>query len=729
MKTPYRSVFQITTAIAAGIATLLTLLAPLGYFSITYQYLIGTLDSQADISARNAASLVMANPEMWIFEQIRLAELLERRTESDTQEIRRIYNMRGEIIAESLEPLKPPILSRSHEIFDAGRPVATIEISRSIFPLILRTAGVFLLSLLLGILLFYALRQLPLNALRKAVDSLEESESSYRALYESMKEGMALYRISRTPDGTPVSFSLIEMNPACELILEKSRIELIGRDDTDLYKSLMNYFTEILQALKSGEPLSFEMTFKDQGRIFAVSVFYPDQEHFATLIEDITERKDSEEQIRKLAYYDSLTGLPNRLLMKDRLDQALARANRDNSRVAVLFLDLDRFKSVNDTLGHAHGDLLLIQVAHRLRDSLRDIDTLARLGGDEFIIILASCGEELNAAYVSQHILNNITATYTINSREVYTSASIGIAIFPDDAMDAHTLLKSADMAMYAAKESGRSGFHFYSSEMNQKAHYRMEMETSLRQAIESEQFYLEFQPIVNATDGSVVAAEALIRWDHPDKGRLMPDEFIPMAEESGLIVPLGDWVLRTACRKMKEWHDAGIPPFRLAVNISGRQFNNKGFVELVGKILTTTGANPQHLELELTETSLMANAESTIRDLFRLKELDLSIVMDDFGAGYSSLGYLKNFPIDRIKIDRSFVTDVCNNPEDRAIVEAIIAMAFRLKMFVIAEGVETAEQVAFFRSCNCDEIQGYYFHRPLTEEKLLTLLRAKTSR
>ncbi len=720
-----RSIHRVTTVIAGITAVLLSVLAPTSYFVISYQYMLGSLDAQAELNARAVTALVMANPTMWQFEQVRLAELLERRSSVGVPESRRILDRQGGIVAEHADPLVKPAVVRRHDIYDAGVSVATIEISRSLYPLMLKTAVVAVGSSLFGVFVFVVLRTIPLRAVRRAHNSLRESEEKFRSIYDSMKEGLALYRIVAGPDGRAASFCVIDVNPACESIFCRKRKDLIGRDGGELFSgAMLEYLPEIVRVIATGEPFMFELEDPEIQRSFNISVFSPQVGLFATLLEDVTERKKSEAQIQRLAYFDSLTGLPNRLLLLDRLDQSLARADREQGRVALLFIDLDHFKDINDTQGHASGDLLLTEVARRLGTCVRSTDTLARLGGDEFVILLSSIGGELNVVHVAQHLLEAIGPPFEINGRSVFSSASIGIALYPEDAQSVEALLSSADMAMYAAKESGRNTFHFFSQEMNRKAHDRMELETELRHALAQKDFLLEFQPIMDTAGARIVAVEALVRWQHPRLGRIMPDLFIPAAEDSGLIIPLGEWVLRSACQKMKEWHDAGLTMLRVAVNVSARQFSQSSFVDIVSGILDETGADASKLELELTETTLMVNADATVNTLFRLKELDLSIVVDDFGAGYSSLGYLKNFPIDRLKIDRSFVRDVCNNPNDRAIVEAIIAVANRLDLDVIAEGVETPEQLTFLQAQGCTEFQGYYFHRPLSEEQLRLLLR-----
>lgn len=725
MKTRKNSIVRLTTMLAGSIAIAVSVMVPAGYFLVSYQYILGTLDSQAEINARTVTHLVMANPEMWRYEEVRLMELLERRGRGNIPERRRILDPQGGVVAESADPLWRPAVSRHHNIYDAGTPVAQIEITRSLAPLLLETALVAAGAMLLGGLVFFVLRTLPLRAVKEAHDSLEESEAKYRSLYESMKEGMALHRIIFDSEGNPVSFEVADINPACESILGMGKGAIVGGSGAEFFSgALMDYFAEIMRGADTGEALTFELPLPERDLFFEVSVFYPDRGLFATLFEDITERRKSDAQIQRLAYYDSLTGLPNRTLLLDRLHQSLAGAARVNGKVALLFIDLDGFKVINDNLGHAQGDLLLTKVAQRLRDGVRRSDTVARLGGDEFMVLISYAGEERNAALLAKQLLEQISPPCEIGGRDVYTTASIGISLFPDDGSDADTLLKCADMAMYAAKEAGRNGYHFHSEEMNRKAHERMELEMSLRRALEQEEFFLEFQPIINASGDCLVGAEALVRWQHPVQGRIMPGSFIPIAENSGLVIPLGEWVLRKACEKVREWQNSDLPPIKLSVNVSGRQFEQLNFIDVVNSIIRETGVDAGRLQLELTETSLMKDADAAVDALHKLRALDLRIVVDDFGTGYSSLGYLKNFPIDHIKIDRSFVMDICGNSDDRSIVEAIVAMANKLNLNVVAEGVETREQRDFLLDLGCHEMQGYLFHRPMPEEKFVELLR-----
>ena len=433
--------------------------------------------------------------------------------------------------------------------------------------------------------------------------------------------------------------------------------------------------------------------------------------------------RQAEIAIQQLTNYDSLTGLPNRMLLEDRLNQAIARAHREEYCLGVMFLDLDQFKQVNDTLGHTYGDYLLKLVSRRLEHCLRKSDTVARLGGDDFIIILTGVRHCEHISQVARKILDVLSEPLQLDEHEIFTTASIGIAIYPVDGDAPHLLLKNADIAMYQAKEQGRNAFQFFSREMNYKAEERLLLDNSLRRALERQEFFVLYQPQMNLLTGELIGMEALVRWQHPEMGLVTPDKFIPLAEDSGLIIPIGEWVLKTACRQNKAWHDMGFGPLRVAVNLSGRQFKQERLVESVATILNETGLAPSLLELEITESIIMRNAEETIVTLRRLKEMGISLAIDDFGTGYSSLSYLKHFPIDRLKIDRSFVLDITNDPDDAAIAEAIISMAHSLKLKVTAEGVEQQEQLLFLAQRNCDEMQGYLVSRPISAEEFTILL------
>ncbi|PLX96829.1 MAG: hypothetical protein C0621_01215 [Desulfuromonas sp.] len=442
-----------------------------------------------------------------------------------------------------------------------------------------------------------------------------------------------------------------------------------------------------------------------------------------TVCEDITERKEAEKQIEHLAFYDTLTGLPNRWMFQDRLNQAIALAERDQSRFALFFLDLDRFKDINDTLGHQHGDKLLEAVAQRLQETMRKADTFARLGGDEFTLILTGLEGHTGAAMAARRLLELFDAPFIIEGRPVRSSASVGVAIYPDDGTCVDDLLRNADTAMYHAKGHGGRSYRFFSREMHEEIVEKISLEGELRRALEKEEFELYYQPQFDLANGQLVGCEALVRWQHPERGLIMPGEFIPLLEETGLILPLGDWVLKTACQQAKEWLDAGFASCRMAVNISSAQFRKAGFLDELDAVLSVTGLPPSLLELELTESLVMERSDKSRELLAGIRERGIQLSIDDFGTGYSSLSYLKNFPIQRIKIDRSFITDVVHSQDDAAIVEAIILMARSLGLKVIAEGVETVDQIDFLRHRQCEEVQGYYFSKPLQADALFRLV------
>jgi diguanylate cyclase (GGDEF)-like protein/PAS domain S-box-containing protein len=439
---------------------------------------------------------------------------------------------------------------------------------------------------------------------------------------------------------------------------------------------------------------------------------------------DITERKVAEERIQFLAYSDALTGLPNRRLLQDRLTQALATARRQKGRVALLFLDLDSFKNINDSLGHSVGDLLLQELAERLKTWGRKQDTVARVGGDEFLIVLTELKDITDAAVAAERLLDGIIGEYSIRGHALNITCSLGISIFPEHGTDPETLMKNADAAMYSAKQNGRNNFRFFTEEINAQVVERLTLENSLRLALDRKELFLVYQPQVDMATGRIVGLEALLRWQHPELGLVPPDRFIRIAENSGLILPIGEWVLRTACSQALKWQEEDLPAVTIAVNVSAIQFRQESFCGLIRRVLHETGLAPQCLELELTESLLLADAEVTLSVIQELKAMGLTLAIDDFGTGYSSFSYLRQFRVSKLKIDRSFIRDVAVNPDDAAITTAIISMAKSLKLKVIAEGVEDEAQMSFLRAHQCDEIQGYYFSKPLAVDRVADKLR-----
>jgi diguanylate cyclase (GGDEF)-like protein/PAS domain S-box-containing protein len=439
---------------------------------------------------------------------------------------------------------------------------------------------------------------------------------------------------------------------------------------------------------------------------------------------DIDERKHAEERVQFLAYYDALTGLPNRTLLQDRLTKALASARRQKDKVALLFLDLDGFKTINDSLGHSVGDLLLKQVAERLRKWAREQDTVARLGGDEFLIVLTSVKDIPDAAVAAERLMDAMTAELVIQGHSLSISCSLGISVFPEHGADSDALIKNADAAMYCAKDHGRNNFQFFTEDMNAQVVERLTLENSLRLALDKRELSLVYQPQMDIATGKITGLEALLRWQHPKLGLVPPDKFIRIAENSGLIMPIGEWVLRTACSQSRKWQDEGLRAVSVSINVSAVQFRQAGFCELIGRVLRETGLAPQYLELELTESLLLSNADTMFSVLQDLRTMGLKLAIDDFGIGYSSLSYLRQFPVSKLKIDRSFIRDVVVNPDDAAITNAIISMAKSLSLKVIAEGVENEAQMSFLRAHQCDEIQGYYFSEPLAVDRVADKLR-----
>ena len=439
--------------------------------------------------------------------------------------------------------------------------------------------------------------------------------------------------------------------------------------------------------------------------------------HYAALFSDISELKENEERIRHLAYYDPLTTLPNRRLLEDRLHVALAHAHRNRLQMAVLFIDLDRFKRINDSLGHQVGDQLLVTIARRLCSALREDDTIARMGGDEFVVVLSEIDGPDAAAQTARRLIEVLKAPIVIGAHELVVTTSIGISIYPADSETAGELIKNADVAMYRAKATGRDSFQLYEPEMNARSLEHLALETSLHRALERRELRLHYQPLIDPVRMRVIGAEALLRWQHPELGLIAPADFIPLAEETGLIVPIGEWVLRTACRQLARWQGDGRPVFRISVNISARQFRDPGFTAMAERVLRESGMDGFGLTLELTESMLMDDARETIDVLERLKRSGFRLALDDFGTGYSSLGYLKRFPIDELKIDRSFIRDIEHNADDAAIVSALIGLAHSLRLQVVAEGVETEAQLAFLAGRGCDLMQGYHFSRPVAAD------------
>jgi diguanylate cyclase (GGDEF)-like protein/PAS domain S-box-containing protein len=514
------------------------------------------------------------------------------------------------------------------------------------------------------------------------------------------------------------------MNAMAEKLVRRSAGDLLGRRIWDEFPEARGSIFEAnyRKAVAEQVPVEFEEFYAPLQTWFEVHA-YPYEGGLSVYFRDISERKRTEERLSYLAQYDPLTGLPNRTLFRDRLELALARARRDGHLIGVMFLDLDRFKEVNDNLGHSVGDELLVQVASRLKENLRDIDTISRLAGDEFTFIIEGAARVEQVAAVADKILGVFAQPVRAGGHEIFVTGSIGIAISDSGKDTVDELLKNADIAMYHAKGEGRNNYQVYSDEVHASSSEKLSLETKLRRAIEREEFVLVYQPQVDIGTGRIVGAEALIRWQSSELGLVSPARFIPLAEESGLIVPIGEWVLRTACRQNRAWQDAGLEPIGVSVNLSPRQFRSRNLLETVVGILAEERLDARLLELEITETTVMQRADEVVVMLGRLDAIGVRLAIDDFGTGYSSLSYLKRFPVHKLKIDQSFVRDISNDGDDAAIVGAIVGMARALELHVIAEGVETRQQLDFLRKLGCDEYQGYLFSKPVSAEAFAALL------
>ncbi|CAH1904935.1 putative Diguanylate cyclase [Candidatus Nitrotoga sp. HW29] len=546
----------------------------------------------------------------------------------------------------------------------------------------------------------------------------------FARIFDTINEGVVV---------TDASNNIMLVNPAFSSITGYSATEAIGKNPRILHSGLMDkmFYDKMWQSIqktgrwqgeiadrrKNGESyiewLSIS-TMKDERGEFS---------HHIAVVSDISERKAAEERMVYIAQHDFLTGLPNRMMLHDRLTQAIAHAEREQRKVAVMFLDLDRFKAINDTLGHLTGDKLLQIVADRINSVARTSDTVSRLGGDEFAIMMPYIENTDDIAMIALKLLASIAGPCVIDDNEIEVTTSIGISVFPEDGVDSESLIAHADAAMYQAKGNGRNNYQFFTREMNRRTLERMLIKNKLSHALERNELFLLYQPQVDLRSGHIIGAEALVRWDNPQYEKILPAQFIPIAEENGLIPPIGEWVLREACRQNQAWRKLGLMKITMAVNISSVQFRQKNLGEIIKTILSENDMTPSSLELEITESAVMQDAEAAILLLEDMKAMGLKLSVDDFGTGYSSLNYLKRFPIDKFKIDKSFVRDLTTDTDDAVIVSTIISMAHSLKLKVIAEGVETAEQLAFLKQQGCDEIQGYYFSQPVSAEEFTKLL------
>ena len=579
-----------------------------------------------------------------------------------------------------------------------------------------------------------------LRALRYAV----ERKIMEAALFvEKERAQVTLNCIGDAVICTNIAGNVTYLNLAAEKMTGWSRQEAADRPVTEIFRLLDATSRETIRnpmELVVGQnqplhlPLNCVLIRRDGFEIPIEDCVAPihDREGHATgsviVFRDVSAARAMALQTTYSAHHDFLTGLPNRMLLNDRINQAIALALRHKKHVAVLFLDLDGFKHINDSLGHPTGDKLLQSVARRLVNCVRTADTVSRQGGDEFVVLLSEVERSEDAALSARRILQAVAEAHSFDQHDLHITTCIGVSVYPDDGLDAETLIKNADTAMYQAKENGRQSFQFFKPAMNVRAVERQSIEESLRRALERREFAVHYQPKINLKTGEITGAEALLRWTHPTRGSVSPAQFIPVAEDCGLIVPIGNWVLREACRQARAWMDAGLPLASMAVNISSMEFRNENFLAGVFAVLKNTSLDPRSLEVELTESVLMKHAESAASILNTLRASGVQLAVDDFGTGYSSLSYLRKFPVDALKIDQSFVRQITTAPGETGIVAAVISMGRSLKLRIVAEGVETQEEMAFLQANYCEEAQGYYFGRPMSPQQFAKLLETGVS-
>ncbi len=732
------SLRNLVSGIGLFVAVLTALVIPAGYFLAEYFNKASITQYKADLGAVPLAQYIYAHNDLWQYQQLRLAELLEVLDRTGEPIRKRIIDSSGKMVLTGGTDVAAPVMTRSAPIVVSGATVGRVEIATSMQRTLIETALVAILSGLLGYAVFFAVRVFPLRVLDRTIGdlaaanqviaqrnlllshqnetlvehkkALREQNQLFDAALNNMAQGVCMFDkdsrlvVSNQRYLTMYGLDPDIVKPGCTLreLVEhrKTRGSFFGDAD--------EYVESVQTALAHGEQINKEVEIND-GRVMSlVTNPMPDGGWVATH-EDITERRRVEAKIHFMARHDALTHLPNRAEFREATEKALANLQRDET-LGILCLDLDRFKQVNDTLGHPTGDQLLQAVAGRLRNCLRDGDIVSRFGGDEFAILQRYAAQPTAATALATRVIEALEQPFDINGNQVGIGVSIGIAIAPADGLDVDRLIRNGDLALYRSKAEDKGTFRFFEQAMDARMQARHKLERDLRKGIAGNEFELYYQPVIKLETQTISGFEALLRWHHPERGLVMPDAFIPLAEEVGLIVPLGEWVLREACREAAKW------PYEIyvAVNLSPAQFKNRNIEQVVFSALAQSRLSPKRLELEITETVLLDDEKSALATLHKLRQFGVSIAMDDFGTGYSSLGYLRSFPFDKIKIDRSFISDILTRKDCLAIVRAVSGLGTSLGMSITAEGVETADQLERLKTAGCTEVQGYLFSPPI---------------
>lgn len=713
---------------AIAIATVIAIVVPVGNFYVDYSNTAETLAFKGRLNAARVGQYIYTHDSLWQYQQLRLAELIQL-PEAGEQLIRQeIYDKDGSLVLQEGAALPAPLIERRSSIVVAGETMGTLVVQASLWDSIIEALYVALLSGTLGLAAYLTVRWLPLRALDRALEDLRASERALAAQNDrldaamtNMVQGLCMY----DADGKLVLF-----NPRFAEIygLPKDKVT-VGMTTYQLMAALTKYgaaadvdsvgtLTLREAIVRERKPGAFAQRLTD-GRSISISYRPRPDGGFVVTFEDITDRLAAEERVKHLAHFDSLTDLPNRVTFYERTDSILTHLRRDES-VAILSLDLDHFKNVNDTLGHPIGDLMLKAVAERMRSCIRGEDLLARLGGDEFALVQVPSAEQRDLPGLASRLIEVVGAPYEIEDHQIVIGLSIGIAIAPADGKQPDVLMKNADLALYRAKADGGGTYRFFEAAMDARMQARRVLELDLRKAVVNREFELDYQPIINVKTGAITSCEALVRWRHPQRGLIAPMDFIPLAEETGLIVPIGDWVLTQACTDAARWPKNIV----VAVNLSPAQFKNRNLVQSVANALKKSGLPAERLELEITELSLLEETDGAFAVLRQLRDLGIKIAMDDFGTGYSSLSYLRRFPFDKIKIDQSFIRDLPHKEDSVAIVRAVVGLSSSLGMTTTAEGVETTDQLASLTSEGCNEFQGFLFSRPKPAAEVEKLLR-----